>query len=473
MSWVPHTSIENSTFSFGTSWGVCMRPSKYNIWVGQPDATYIYNGVSGALLKIPLEEAAPLQRYLGGGSIEQCSPQLLEKLALGRMLINDDTDELGLLASRYAATRSGLSRFALTVVTNLGCNFACPYCFEDKHAFVMDENVQEATCNLVESKLLAADTFHVMWYGGEPLLGKAALLRLSKRFIELARNANVEYSAQIVTNGYLLDESCCRELADHRVSEVQVCLDGPPEVHDRMRPLVSGRGSFHRIVHNLHHAVKYFDIVVRMNVSSENVSHAEELLRTLAKEGFGGRITVYPGQIVAVNDGAPSPSTQYSPACLRPREFSQFELAFKRLAVQYGFLTPTLPLPAGAPCTAVRANELVVGSKGELYKCVESVGNPLEVVGSVFDWDNPNNRLRKWLAYDPFSDPECRNCVAMPVCMGGCAHHGMDLLQYENRCDSFRFNHAERVRDFIEAAKSADQDGLQFTSRLTHRMDTR
>ena len=29
--------------------------------------------------------------------------------------------------------------------------------------------------------------------------------------------------------------------------------------------------------------------------------------------------------------------------------------------------------------------------------------------------------------------------------MGGCAHHGMDVLQYENRCDTFRHNYEERI----------------------------
>ena len=34
---------------------------------------------------------------------------------------------------------------------------------------------------------------------------------------------------------------------------------------------------------------------------------------------------------------------------------------------------------------------------------------------------------------------------AADVRMGGCAHHGMDVLQYENRCDTFRHNYEERI----------------------------
>src|SRR5947208_9489530 len=56
-----------------------------------------------------------------------------ERMAHGRMLVADNTDEIDLLAQRYEFTRHDPTRFALTIVTSLGCNFDCPYCFEAKH----------------------------------------------------------------------------------------------------------------------------------------------------------------------------------------------------------------------------------------------------------------------------------------------------------------------------------------------------
>src|SRR5207237_369308 len=117
------------------------------------------------------------------------------------------------------------------------------------------------------------------------------------------------------TNGYLLDEETCAQLSERRVSSVQVCLDGPPEVHDRMRPLAGGRGSFWHIIQNLHHAIKRLAVAVRMNVDTENFGHTEELLQILAGEGFAGKLTVYPGQIVGVNDGTSAPSATYQTRC--------------------------------------------------------------------------------------------------------------------------------------------------------------
>jgi uncharacterized protein len=109
----------------------------------------------------------------------------------------------------------------------------------------------------------------------------------------------------------------------------------------------------------------------------------------------------------------------------------------------------------GAPCTAVRRNELIVGSRGELYKCTETVGDPAEVIGNLADWPRTNDRLSKWLAYDPFSDDDCRSCRALPVCMGGCAYHSMDPRLHDTRCSTFRFTHEEQVRSYVARANAA------------------
>ena len=199
--------------------------------------------------------------------------------------------------------------------------------------------------------------------------------------------------------------------------------------------------------------MNYFPISIRINADTENMPLAEKLLQILYDEGLSGKLQVYLGQIVGVDDGAPSPSADYRPRCFTNAEFARAELEFDTLRTKYGFGSLTLPRPSGAPCTAVRKNEIVVGSAGELYKCWDSVGNKSHVTGSIFDYDNPNGRVRRWLEYNPFTDEDCRSCIALPVCMGGCAHHSMDVLQHENRCSTFRHTYQEQVMSFVEHAE--------------------
>ena len=453
-----------------------MKQSRYNIWVERQGSAYVYNGVSGALLRTSLAAHESLPRVLEGGNDPACSPHLLQQLVLGRMLVPDDADELEYLSRRYTASRYNTSHFALTIVTSLGCNFDCPYCFEAKHPSIMDDDVQQAVLAVLDDQLPRISSFSVTWFGGEPLVGKKPLLALSDAFIARCAAANVAYSAGIITNGYLLDEETCIALRERQVTSVQVGLDGPPDVHDRMRPLAGGGASFAGILANLRHAVKYFDVAVRDNVDAENVGRVEELFQILYAEGFAGRLSVYPGQLVDLTDNLLAPSASYHARCLTNPEFARVERTFLQIAERYGLSgSPSLPRPTGTPCTAVRANELVVGSKGELYKCWDNVGNNREVVGDIRDYHNTNGRMAKWLKYDPFADPGCQTCIALPVCMGGCASEAMDLLQYENRCGTFRHTYREQVLAFVERAESTPHDGIMLAGAagLVHRMETR
>src|SRR5689334_10679768 len=194
-----------------------MKESRYNIWLEHDEDAYVFNGISGALLRVSGEDRDAFQRVLAGDQQPGCSLELLEHLASGRMLIANDSDELELLEKRYRSSRDDMSHFALTIVTSLGCNFDCPYCFEAKHASIMDAETQQAVLQVLDDQLPRLSNLSVTWFGGEPLVGKVPLLALSDRFIERCKGAGVDYSANIVTNGYLLNEQTCGQLRDRGV----------------------------------------------------------------------------------------------------------------------------------------------------------------------------------------------------------------------------------------------------------------
>ncbi len=235
-----------------------------------------------------------------------------------------------------------------------------------------------------------------------------------------------------------------------------------------------GRGSFWKIIENLHHAIRYFAIDLRVNIDLQNFGSVESLFEILSKEGLTDHLRTHPGHIVGVDDGLyKQPSASYR-GCFNRKEFAEAEFKFGELAKQYGFSgTNDIPTPRGAPCTAVRKNELVIGSKGELYKCWESVGNPYEICGDIRDYNNLNGRLHKWLNYNPFTNSECSTCVALPVCMGGCAHHAMSMKNYENRCDTFRYNYKQKIIEFVKSTKPNGLTSIAQVGQISNRMDTR
>ncbi|XVU22825.1 radical SAM protein [Actinoplanes sp. CA-054009] len=422
-----------------------MRESRYNIWVG----SYVYNGVSGRIVAVPPAQREPIARFLAGDDSAPVDPDLLHSLAAAQMIVRDSLDELALLRDRYARSRHDERAFRLTIVTSLGCNFDCPYCFEAKHPSLLDEEVQRRLLQLVDKRLSAVRTLSVLWYGGEPLVGLPALLSLSDQLLSRAAAAGVEYHAQIITNGYLLTPEVAHQLRARAVTGCQITLDGPPEIHDRRRPLAGGRGTFDQILANVVTAADILDVSVRVNLDEDNLSHYPRLLHLLAAAGLPGRVSVHPGHVLPAPVNPLAPSATYPTGCLTRPAFAEAEQHFTDLATSLGFSTPAPARPAGAPCTAVRANELIVGSRGELYKCTETVGDPREVIGNLRDWPKENDRLSKWLTYDPFNDPDCRSCIALPVCMGGCAYHSMNPSLADSRCSTFRFRHREQVSRLI------------------------
>lgn len=422
-----------------------MRESRFNVWVTDGQVHHVYNGMSGLTVRVPDEQRAPIAAFLAGDDTSPADAALLRTLVDGRMIITDEADEIALLRQRYAATRRNPGALHLTIVTSLGCNFSCPYCFEAKHPSVMDEAVQARLLALVDARMAAVRRLSVLWYGGEPLVATRALLRLSDALRARAGRAGAEYAADIVTNGYLLTADVATQLRDHDVRSAHVTLDGPARTHDRRRPLVGGRGTFATVLANVVAAADILPLSIRVNLDADNAGDYEPLLEQLAAAGLAGRVTIRPAAVVAPTRNPAAPSAGYHAQCLNRAEFATVERQFLAAAQRFGFTVPALPRPVGAPCTAVRDNELVVGSRGELYKCTETVGDPAEVIGNLLSWPRPGDRLLRWLAYEPFDDPECRACPALPVCMGGCAYHAMDPRLRDSRCSTFRYTYREQV----------------------------
>lgn len=420
-----------------------MRLSQYVTTAVVDSNIGIHSGRDGSLSILNIDQWRRVNAFLDGRDSGTDIEPLLEELVNHRVIIHDDADELKALRGAYQRSRySGTLGF--TVVTSLGCNFACSYCFEDKRPSLLRPEVADAIVRVVDETPDPLGTVNVTWMGGEPLLGKTQLLALSDRLIARCEARGARYQAGIITNGWHLDGETARELAARRVRRAQVTLDGPAHVHDRYRPHLNGGSTFERIVENLTGAAQHLAIAVRVNIDEGNLGDADELLRELSKRGLADRITVSAARMTGVVANAQAPIASYGGSCFNSSDFAEVDLAFEELAGRYGFRIGSLPRPVATPCTAVRASEIVVGSEGELWKCWDDIGNDEQTIGTIFDYTDVNDRLAPWLAYDPFSDDDCSQCIALPGCMGGCAHHLYHGDRTE-RCGSFRFNHVRQV----------------------------
>ncbi len=143
------------------------------------------------------------------------------------------------------------------------CNLACTHCYQEGRPgkeMTLDEIGQGLAdiCDTVRSwsetyEIPFAPSFNVT--GGEPFLRKDLpdILRGISRY---------GFASYLLTNGTLVDGERARMLADLAVRGVQVSVEGPEELHERIR----GKGSFSSAMRGIGHLLNA-GITVSMNVT--------------------------------------------------------------------------------------------------------------------------------------------------------------------------------------------------------------
>jgi len=404
------------------------------------------------------------------------SKKLLKDLKKGGFLIPEDVDELDALRAGHYRARFGSQGFGLTIIPTLNCNFACDYCYEDKkiHSLppdkggLMSAEVCDNIVNLCGKEIAENSSFSVTWYGGEPLLACNVIGNLSERFIKICESKKSRYFAGMITNGYLLSKKNLDFLIKNKVTFLQVTIDGPKEVHDKRRPLKSGRGTYDRILSNLSHITKKtpMTVSIRINIDKRNQDNITGLLTDLKQRGFHQQknFSTYFGHTVHYHNSCPDIASQ----CMATEEFSHFMIDANRMAIKMGFPVSVFPQLMIGSCAAVGSRGAVIEPKGRIQNCWNTVGRKDAETGELSPKGiGYNNNYIKWLGWTPFMD-DCKSCDILPLCMGGCPYKSLyDKVgrTTSTRCSSWKYN----LKSMLAVAKLAQDKNLLLLppSRIT------
>jgi len=169
------------------------------------------------------------------------------------------------------------------------CNFRCTYCYEDFEIGKMSKKLQVAIERLLDNRVNGLKRLSFSWFGGEPLLAKDVVLRLSEYAHKLCTDHGVHFHGGLTTNAYLLDKNLAKDLIKWNQNFYQITLDGLGEAHDQLRRRADGKGTFDVIWQNLLGLKEldgHFECVLRLHVRRENIQNLEELMIEIANE-FG------------------------------------------------------------------------------------------------------------------------------------------------------------------------------------------
>lgn len=348
--------------------------------------------------------------------------EIISFLKKGFFIIEDDFDELKYIDVMHRILRYRNDAFGLTIVPTQQCNFSCIYCYQYKHMRQIKKDIQEKIINFVHNRLNNIRSLGVTWYGGEPLIALQVIENLSLQFINLCTKLKIDYSAGMISNGWYLTKNVANILKKLNIKNVQITLDGPPEVHNLRRPTLAGTPTFDRILNNIQEASDVLRIIVRINIDKKNANKAIKLLNILKNQNLLRKIDVYFGRV--------SPDTplckDIERNCYSLSEFSKIETQLYEQALEYGFKIVPYPQPMINQCGAVQPNSFVVDPTGDLHKCWTTIGMSSEYVGHV----NQNSismtpKLIQWLSWDPLKEGKCLKCEILPLCMGGCPYRSL------------------------------------------------
>jgi uncharacterized protein len=256
----------------------------------------LFHSLYGTSLLLNPEAEGLLERFAKpatvGEVLDKKSSKLLQVIDLFSakhflLLPHVDERKSFLSSVRPHAIPSGGHLRGLMLLASEQCNLACSYCVKDKIMGLRAERPQ--TSMSLETATRAADAFleiaarnalhdiSLTFRGGEPLLVPNVVCGAVRHTRSRWKRGTAH--ASLVTNGTLVSDGLSRELAELKIA-VEISIDGPRVVHDRLRLTKRGRPTHDSVLQGLHRLRE-----AGVEVTCVNATVTAESLPTI-DEGF-------------------------------------------------------------------------------------------------------------------------------------------------------------------------------------------
>jgi uncharacterized protein len=255
------------------------------------------------LIYAPLKKMAfyceqPVKDYLAqlmrGETIE-----LSEDDRAGLEFISDLPLSLQAPARQLDGSNGSFKPCDVTLFLTTGCNLRCIYCYASagaKKRIDMDLATAKRGIDFVHKNTLekGQNYFSVGFHGGgEPTTNWKVLVEACEYAKNLAAGSGLEVRTSMATNGVFSDEKC-RWIIEN-INEVNLSIDGIPEVQDIQRPAPSGGSSSAIVMKNIASFDKAgFPYGIRMTVTSYALDSLAESVQYLLENAHPGRIQAEP-----------------------------------------------------------------------------------------------------------------------------------------------------------------------------------
>ncbi|MCK4257499.1 MAG: SPASM domain-containing protein [Halanaerobiales bacterium] len=407
-----------------------LKPSYYNHLAKLNNGKVVlFNFLTGNLKEIDEADIDKLKFIFENcnKNFDGYSENLKKELINDLYLVPEDANELDIVRIRNLSTRYDNLIYNLVLMPTLDCNFSCKYCYESKEQIFMSEDVKIGIINWATKIARVSKRFVINWFGGEPLLDFSIIEEINSSIKNICTENRCFFISDITTNGYLLTDEILSKVDNLNITSFQITVDGPPEIHNKYRPLENGEGTFDIVYKNI---LKILDqtranVALRVNVDQNNFDKIPDFLNMIPKKYRTPRL------MIVFKDIFSDPSGKTG----RESEIDQNRInTYKKMKQLYhygmeqGFnvFLPTFSI-RDHHCNSGSKNYFIVHPTGDLYRCTVEFATG-KSIGKLFkdgSLDIDSYATSKWLSYIPGDDEKCAKCKFLPLCQGGCRYNRM------------------------------------------------
>lgn len=436
--------------------------SKYNFYIIEDDQYYIYNTVSGSILKLSQRLYGYIESNDGNGTIDvsRMSGKVVKSLIDNRVIYLRENEEFSYLEYMHKRDTHDDSFLSMVMLPTLKCNLRCHYCYEKDKNISMSASSLNLLKKFFDKQSKKRLYIAIRWSGGEILTYWKQIKELSKSIIESCSQNNCSYVASAISNGSLLTEKIVDEMIDCGIKSLQITLDGDKDYHNKVRFYKDGKGTFNQILNNISIASRKLKVIVRINLDKYNYYSIENLFRTLAETDINKQnIQLFCKPVLCTAVRTPINDVFTS------EEFYNVELVLLKLSqkyhLPYSFHWGVKGHHTRCAYSGVQGYYLTPNMK--LYKCPvyldqgEELDNSIGYIDENADMIISNHsELLKSLLYSPFQNNECLNCKVLPICHGKCP------ILWENSGRSNNSGCIPEKYSIVEKVKYAIRSKLQM-----------
>ena len=422
-----------------------MKESKYNYFAKDNNQVICLNGISGHVFSVSDEAYQEINKILATPNDPNHDMDIVKSLYELKFLIDEDTDELYILRNRNREAIKNNS-YHLIVNPTLECNFRCWYCYEDHNIGHMEQSTIESIKKFISQTLERDDitTFHLGWFGGEPLLYFYEIMYPIAHFAQQkALELGKTFEHSMTSNGYRLTKDVIEKCTETNLSRIQVTLDGNRELHNKTRNQ-NGNPSFDIILNNItNYCKKHKDNKITLRVNYTN-----EVIKVGMKDAFESipsevrsqmeisfhRVWQTVGVEHSKNDVANN---------LKYIENMNFAISRNTPFARY----------KGMVCYADSENYANINYDGSVYRCTaddykkEYRLGYLNEKGNII-WEK-EELMKKVNEMSTFDNPICIKCKNLAICGGLCYKRKVNFIQ-TNKHSCAKSQLDTGVNDFVK-----------------------